>query len=157
MNLRSLQPPYVHIAATNPKRFYEYVTYETNRELAIRIVRGNKMRCLSDLYNELSSALQFPYYFGENWDALDECLTDLEWLHASGYVLAILHARDLLAAEDAIQLETFLHVLLRASTSFAQGTNPKPFHVLLHCEEADVGVLRARLGLKQGQVQLADL
>jgi hypothetical protein len=33
--------------------------------------------------------MQFPPYFGHNWDALEDCLTDLSWLHADGFVLLI--------------------------------------------------------------------
>jgi hypothetical protein len=31
--------------------------------------------------------LAFPAWFGHNWDALADCLTDLSWLPAAGYVL----------------------------------------------------------------------
>jgi len=34
-------------------------------------------------------AMQFPPHFGHNWDALEDCLTDLSWLHADGFVLLI--------------------------------------------------------------------
>jgi hypothetical protein len=37
----------------------------------------------------ISAALGFPEYFGMNWDALHDCLTDLAWLHARGYVLLL--------------------------------------------------------------------
>lgn len=43
-----------------------------------RVVRGKKSRTVSHFFDEISAALQFPYYFGENWAALDECLADLE-------------------------------------------------------------------------------
>src|SRR5690554_1403318 len=44
----------------------------------------------SDLLRVVATALKFPDYFGMNWDALDECLVDLEWMpSSSGYVLIV--------------------------------------------------------------------
>jgi hypothetical protein len=39
------------------------------------------------LLREIASALEFPDYFGMNWDALNDCLTDMSWKQADGYVL----------------------------------------------------------------------
>jgi hypothetical protein len=36
-----------------------------------------------------ADAFQFPEYFGENWDAFADCLTDFAWCKAKGYVLLI--------------------------------------------------------------------
>jgi RNAse (barnase) inhibitor barstar len=58
-------------------------------EVAFRILRGRRCSNERRLFQEWAAALQFPYYFGENWDALYDCLTDLEWLPARGYCLAI--------------------------------------------------------------------
>lgn len=42
-----------------------------------------------ELLRALAEALRFPDWFGENWDALEDCLTDLSWGDASGYVLVL--------------------------------------------------------------------
>ena len=73
---------------------------------AVRFVRGNKMRTLNDLFDEVSAACQFPYYFGENYAALAECLGDLDWLNASRFVLIISRCSELLA-DEPIELGAF--------------------------------------------------
>jgi len=47
----------------------------------------------------IAQGLEFPEWFGRNWDALADCLSDLEWLEpADGYVLALDNAQELRAA-----------------------------------------------------------
>jgi RNAse (barnase) inhibitor barstar len=41
------------------------------------------------LLRAIAETLAFPDWFGENWDALEDCLTDLSWHDASGYVLVL--------------------------------------------------------------------
>ncbi|WP_300453465.1 barstar family protein [Accumulibacter sp.] len=54
---------------------------------------------------ELASALDFPAWYGNNFDALKDCLTDFSWCEAAGYVLIVAHAENLHAkAPAAFQL-----------------------------------------------------
>lgn len=41
----------------------------------------------------MAQSLDFPAYFAMNWDALSECLTDMSWKPASGYVLVLTNFR----------------------------------------------------------------
>lgn len=34
-----------------------------------------------------ASAMQFPAYFGQNWDAFEESINDLAWAPARGYII----------------------------------------------------------------------
>ena len=37
----------------------------------------------------VGKALGFPDWYGHNWDALADCLTDLSWMAADGYVIVL--------------------------------------------------------------------
>jgi RNAse (barnase) inhibitor barstar len=39
------------------------------------------------LLTQIAAGLDFPDWFGHNWDALEDCLTDLSWRNAAGHVL----------------------------------------------------------------------
>lgn len=43
--------------------------------------------------------MQLLSYFGENWDALNDCLNDLDWLGGGAYLLMITDADQMLADE----------------------------------------------------------
>lgn len=62
---------------------------------------------------EFGRALDFPNWYGNNLDALRDCLTDLSWREAPGYVLIIARA-ELLQAEDPVAFQTLYAVLAAA-------------------------------------------
>lgn len=51
----------------------------------VRLAFANKAQLLQNM----ASALEFPDWFGHNWDALEDCLTDLSWREAPAHVLLI--------------------------------------------------------------------
>ncbi|MGD0857128.1 MAG: barstar family protein [Dehalococcoidia bacterium] len=48
-----------------------------------------KVTSKADLLKKVAHTLNFPGYFGMNWDALGDCFTDLSWKPAAGYVLLL--------------------------------------------------------------------
>ena len=64
-------------------------------------------------------ALKLPSYFGGNWDALADCVRDLNWLKAKGYVLHLEGAAQF-AKAAADDYQTALDVL-GAAAEFWQG------------------------------------
>ncbi|NLE81469.1 MAG: barstar family protein [Rhodococcus sp.] len=71
-------------------------------------VRGPKMTTVAHLFDEVAAALQFPYYFGANKDAFDECLSEV--CDADDPILLVFDAHELLAQQPD-QLTWFVAVL----------------------------------------------
>jgi hypothetical protein len=112
----------------------------------VRHVRGRKMRRYSTLYDELSAAFQFPWYFGENSAALDECLSDLDWLPSPrGIVLSISDPLEVLVDEsDDGAMSWFIRRLTYAQREWAETSETgvgsdrpaTPFQVVISTESA---------------------
>ena len=67
-----------------------YLTGESTRTgLSWRIIRGSHVSDRITFFQKFAAALQFPYYFGANWDALDECLHDLSRLRGNGVIILL--------------------------------------------------------------------
>jgi RNAse (barnase) inhibitor barstar len=60
------------------------------------------------LFDELDRRLQFPDYFGGNWDALWECICDLSWLPHGPVVV---RHKDLPLAGDVASAKIYLSIL----------------------------------------------
>jgi RNAse (barnase) inhibitor barstar len=56
---------------------------------------GERIDSEEDLMRALAATMPFPDYFGANWDALDESLSELEPEARRGVVLLVRHAADL--------------------------------------------------------------
>lgn len=99
---------------------------------ALRQVHGKKCGTPAGVFNEFARAMEFPDYFGHNWDALEECLADLEWLPAKGYVVLITEAQGVIP-DDEEEYETLLEVLNDAGEAWSKGQTTDgrraPFHV----------------------------
>ena len=111
------------------------------------------MTTLGGLYQEFTSKFQFPDYFGENLNALDECLTDLEWLPSAGYLLSIKNAEYLLKEEADDIFEGLLSILKNAgeewATPITQGEEwdreGLPFHTILELGEVNLSGFQKKL------------
>ena len=82
------------------------------------LLNGSRMKTLRGLYHELEAALQFPSYFGGNWNAVDDCLKDFLWLKEKNYLIAIMNFQEILTEyeydpkEKIEEMEYFLDCLI---------------------------------------------
>ena len=82
-------------------------------DFAIAVLDGTDAATRAGFFQDIARALHFPDYFGRNWDAVYDCLTDLNWLPAAGYVLVV-DGFDQLATNDPEQWDIGLKVLREA-------------------------------------------
>lgn len=97
--------------------------------LGLVVMEGSVSEVKTDkeLFAVVSAAMQFPDYFGNNWDALDECLGDMDWLPSDGYLLVL---RDATKgwSQNPYVLGRFVTSWLEASEYWME--NHIPFHLV---------------------------
>lgn len=96
----------------------------------------------NQVFFEFSEALRFPGYFGWNWSALSDCLRDLSWLPADGYLIVV---ENPLSASPGDR-HTLFQVLSEAVRDWASplgrpGGKGVPFQVLLLCDHDEAAAL----------------
>lgn len=155
MKLKQLvkqEAPYFHIAVGDTKLLYKLqIQARESNNIEFKVIRGQKCKSVTGLFNEWAAALQFPDYFGENWDAFDECLNDLDWLPADKYILFITNSHFILKRRTK-DFKVLIDTLKDAIQSWTEGryydsfpTKPTPFHIIFHCDDVQKEAFQKRL------------
>jgi len=105
---------------------------------------GTRMADADQVSYDFSDALLFPSYFGWNWNALSDCLRDLHWLPADGYLVIVDNAPQLLT-DSSQDRHTLFRILAQAVHHWASPLGQRkgkvtPFKVLLLCERDEEAV-----------------
>ena len=93
---------------------------EVARELGYAVATIDLAGCRDkdEVLDRFAAALRLPDWFGRNWDALADCLGDLSWWPAEGYLLLLDHAGAWREAE-AGQFATALEILDDAARTWS--------------------------------------
>lgn len=126
---------------TNEAAFFE--AFEAVQAVNHRaFIEGTNCANKKQLFNEFAKQFQFPSYFGQNWDAFNDCMTDLNWLEGvNGYHLFIHHFDELLT-DLAADFRLFIEILEEMIIEWRKGSNygieklPQRFEVTIHGDEA---------------------
>ncbi|MBN9386378.1 MAG: barstar family protein [Chitinophagaceae bacterium] len=95
-----------------------------NEELYyIAILDGSKCKSLKYFLKEIGKVFNFPSYYGENLNALYECLNDLEWLDKQNYFLLIKNSEIFLKDESTETRNHILSSLKRVAEEWANVPN----------------------------------
>jgi RNAse (barnase) inhibitor barstar len=72
------------------------------------VILPTNLKSKAELFTFLRKAVPLPDYFGDNWDALEECLADLSWLPDSK--ITLVH-QDIPLEPDSSEQRTYLQIL----------------------------------------------
>lgn len=111
--------------------------YRTSRSDAIEeALRGSRLSLArvelagaadkAAVLRAIGRGMAFPAWFGGNWDALEDCLTDLSWRDADGHVLVLAGPIALPSDDLGILID-----VLDASAAFWKARGRPFFAVLL--------------------------
>jgi hypothetical protein len=121
---------------------------EKSTDVFVASVRGRKMKQRQGVFDQFAASLQFPHYFGENWNAFSDCVRDLDWLRASAFVVVVLDAEDTLVEGDPDEFHLLLKILSDAGDEWSRADSfrpAKPFHTVLHTVPGQAMALHSRL------------
>ncbi len=142
-HIRSTDPPWVQLLILKEGQEFDFEDLRIQfPEYVVKVVDGSDCKNRSDLFIEFYRLFEFPAYFGRNWDALDECITDLEWMPGEGYVLVVKNADRLLSEETQDDYDIFIRTLKKSGEEWStpqvgEWARPGiPFHVLLTVSES---------------------
>lgn len=85
----------------------DYFVYNGTRFV---FIDGLFCKIIAQCYDALQQQLSFPDYFGRNLDALEEMLSDLEWIEEERIKIIIANGEGILS-EDPKKRKIFLDIL----------------------------------------------
>jgi RNAse (barnase) inhibitor barstar len=112
---------------------------------------GEKAKTQDEFNQEMIEIFRLPPYFNGNFDSLDECLNDLNWLsETDDFELIILNFDSLLEEEKEDYLITFIEMLKDINLNFFRYSNDKTkqiFYVVLEKTIKSASLIE-QLGIK---------
>ncbi len=109
---------------TNRKQIIEEIIEAlSQQDLQVFYLDGKEISSKQTFLTKAAEAMKFPAYFGANWDAFDECITDLTLCPDRKYV--ILYERpDIFAQADPIAWQIALQILRSAEEYWGKTNTP---------------------------------
>jgi RNAse (barnase) inhibitor barstar len=143
-HFENVQPPFLLKSTLGLSEFEDWMnSLRSGCERYVAVLRGERMQNYESLYQEIAAALQFPYYFGNNWSALDECIKDLIWLPAKTFIIGITNSELILSQEGNDDSYSFGVLLKETCDVWSMpydedkewGRPGRPFHIIMQCQD----------------------
>jgi RNAse (barnase) inhibitor barstar len=137
--LRNAEPPFILSSSSIEFRILEKIVNGAAEQQRVIVLDGSRMETWDGFFAQFVEHFEFPEYFGYNLNALADCLRDLNWLEAVGYVLVVSASDRVLSREDH-GIEVLLDYAELAGKHWAEPVRigewwdrgAVPFHTILH-------------------------
>jgi RNAse (barnase) inhibitor barstar len=131
-------PGHAGVYFVNAQDLDVLAAFAFDAHLRVRRIDLMGVRDKRTLLLRMAVALDFPMSSGRNWDGLLDCLRDLQWLPAPGYVLLLEGAGEMHAHNEP-DFDTLVAVLDEAQSAWrARGI---PFWAFLALRDKDIAEL----------------
>lgn len=106
------------------------------------MLNAKKMVDWEGFSKAMASVLEFPEYYGDNWDAFMDLIRDLSWLSVPKLTILIYNSEYLFRSQTSDK-QTFQECINEAGAFWKNPSEnggweddlPKPFHVILKSSE----------------------
>ena len=133
--------PFVHCCRSE---ITEELIFASFQQLDVKVIglSGLSMRSVASMFSEFAKGFEFPDYFGGNTDAFLECIRDLDWYEADGYIVVIEDGDELLA-DETHEAGWFIDLMESVGKSWSEPVEEgeawdrpsKPFHTIIKTVE----------------------
>ena len=105
-----------HLPQTDRQQIIDAAKAKSFATFRVNLAKaGNKDQLLAGI----AKAMKFPEWFGHNFDALADCLTDIAWKPAEGYLVLLEHCDGIHGNAEA-DFVTTLQVFERAANEWRE-------------------------------------
>jgi len=140
------------VAVGTREQMEGFLATRPDSEMVVRSVNGAKCSTHESLFKEWASVLDFPGYFGHNWDAFHDCMTDMSWLPGSSYTVVVSDFDKVLPGTE-LNYKLFLESLEDSAKAgvrtvgWPPGVSERPGRLtfVFHVEESNVVAVDSRL------------
>lgn len=131
-DLLAPEGPFFHLLA-GPVEALEAAVLPFRNRATVCLLPGTGMPDADGVFRTFQRELGLPDYFGGNWDALDECLSDLEAMPATALLLVLTDAGRVLQHSPE-ELDFLAEILARTAEAWAEASQPEAplaLHIVL--------------------------
>ena len=142
----------IHLAQISHSNMEDYFLHSLAEypDNDIRTIHSPRVKEVQAFFDHMGTAYSFPFYFGNNWHALHDCLRDELDRQPKPHLLIFTRASHLMENENNQVTDCLFQVINSLNPSATKSCDPRQqvdtpaFHIMLADYESDFQQLKCR-------------